>query len=143
MVEKTKILSRIKNSIQELDKDAEVILFGSQARGDAKEESDWDLLILVPHPTNLQEEQIFRHKLFELELQYGVAISTMVKSKEEWNEKFSITPLYQNISREGVEIYGDFFDFTEEDVISVLEPTMELITAIEKQIVEEQKGNKN
>jgi len=104
MVEKTEILSRIKNSIQELDKDAEVILFGSQARGDAKEESDWDLLILVPHPTNLQEEQIFRHKLFELELKYGVAISTMVKSKEEWNEKFSITPLYQNISREGVEI---------------------------------------
>jgi len=39
--------------------------------------------------------------------------------------------------------YGDFFDFTEEDVKLVLEPTIDLINVVEKQIVEEQKRNKN
>ena len=29
-----------------------VILFGSQARGDARPESDWDLMVVVPEGTN-------------------------------------------------------------------------------------------
>ena len=102
MVNKSEILHRIKETVLKIDEDAEVLLFGSQARGEANVESDWDLLILVSHPTDLKEEQKFRHKLIEIELEYGVAISTMVKSKEEWQERFYMTPLYQNISREGV-----------------------------------------
>jgi uncharacterized protein len=102
MIKKSEILSRIKETVLAIDQDAEVLLFGSQARGDARDDSDWDLLILVPHPTDLKEEQKFRHKLLEIELQYGVAISTMLKSREEWQERLDITPLYKNISREGI-----------------------------------------
>lgn len=104
MVKKSEILNRIKETVLKIDEAAEVLLFGSQARGEAGVESDWDLLILVPHPADLKEEQKFRHKLIEIELEYGVAISTMVKSKEEWQEKLHVTPLFQNISREGVKL---------------------------------------
>lgn len=104
MTEKQKILSHIKDSVKEVEPNSEIILFGSRARGDEREDSDWDLLILVPYSTNLQEEQKFRHKLFDLELEYGQAISTLVKSKKEWESKYLITPLYQNILKEGIEL---------------------------------------
>lgn len=103
-MDKNIVLSRIKELIRTLDQDAEVILFGSRARGDARDDADWDLLILLPHPTSLQEEQRFRHKLLELELEYGMVISTLVKSKQEWNSKYRVTPLYQNIAAEGIRI---------------------------------------
>ena len=41
------ILKRISSSIKSKDPNAEVILFGSHARGTARSESDWDILILV------------------------------------------------------------------------------------------------
>ena len=41
---------------------------------------------------------------FELELEYGQAISTTVHSKSDWEGKLSLTPLYHNISQEGIRI---------------------------------------
>lgn len=102
MLNYKELLTHIKDTIKAIEPDAEVILYGSRARGDAKETSDWDLLILVPYAVGLEDEQKFRHKLFDLELKFGQAISTLVKFKKEWETKFSVTPLYENISREGV-----------------------------------------
>lgn len=98
------LLQKIKSYAQAIDAGAEVILFGSRARGTAREDSDWDILILVPGPVTLKLEQAFRHKLFELELEFGQAISTFVYSKSDWNGKFRVTPLYRNVAKEGIEI---------------------------------------
>ena len=70
---KEEILLKIKKYVATIDPSSEVILFGSQARNEEKENSDWDILILTNLPTDLKGEQKFRHKLFELELEYGVA----------------------------------------------------------------------
>ena len=102
MKDKSEILHLIKKSVKELEPNSEIILYGSRARGDEREDSDWDVLILVPYSSDLKEEQKFRHKLFDLELQFGQAISTLVKSKKEWESKFQMTPLYQNIRQEGI-----------------------------------------
>ena len=99
---KQTILLQIKKSVKEIEPQSEVILYGSRARGDEREDSDWDLLILVPYPVEIKEEQKFRHKLFDVELQFGQAISTTVKYKRDWESRFQITPLYQNIKQEGV-----------------------------------------
>jgi len=77
--------------VRSLEPESEIILYGSRARGDEREDSDWDLLILVPYPADLKEEQRFWHKLFDLELQFGQAISTLVKSKKDWEGKFRVT----------------------------------------------------
>jgi uncharacterized protein len=102
MKKRQEILQKIKAYAQSVEPQAEVLLFGSRARNEAKAESDWDILILTPYPVNLKTEQKFRHKLFELELEYGQAISTFVYSKMDWNGKLKATPLYQNIEKEGV-----------------------------------------
>lgn len=95
-------LKKIRQYVEEIEPQAEVVLFGSRARGNEKDDSDWDILILVPGEASLKEEQRFRHKLFELELEFEEAISTFVYSKSDWTSKHRITPLYKNIEREGI-----------------------------------------
>jgi len=101
---KKELLSKIKEQVQSIESDSEVFLFGSQARGEERKDSDWDILILTPNKADLKDEQIFRHKLFYLELEYGVAFSTFVYSKYDWNHKYSVTPFYNNIIKEGIKI---------------------------------------
>lgn len=101
---KTKLLLKIKEQVQSIESDTEIILFGSQARGEERKDSDWDILILTPNKVDLKDEQTFRHKLFYLELEYGVAFSTFVYSKYDWNHKHSVTPFYDSIKKEGITI---------------------------------------
>jgi predicted nucleotidyltransferase len=98
----TTILGKVKELVKAIDPEAEVILFGSRARGDARDDSDWDILILTPKAVTLKIEQVFRHKLFEVELEYGQAISTFVFSKSDWDGKHRVTPLYRSVKAEGI-----------------------------------------
>ena len=97
------IISLIRNKIYRKNPEAEVILFGSRARGDAGKNSDWDVLILLNRSDvdkNIEKE--YREEMFDVELEIMEPISTFVYSKNEWETKYSVTPLYQNIKREGV-----------------------------------------
>lgn len=44
------LLRRIKKLVHEIVPDAQIILYGSRARGDAHANSDYDILILVNGP---------------------------------------------------------------------------------------------
>jgi predicted nucleotidyltransferase len=100
-----KVTDMIKKKIMEKDPTAEVILFGSHARGDATKDSDWDILILVNKP-NFQRAMAreYRDPLFEVELEIEEVITALVKSKEDWETKYVPTPLYQNIKEQGVRL---------------------------------------
>lgn len=98
------VLSMIRKQVKEIDPSAKIILYGSRARGDEKPDSDWDLLILVNTRVDIKTEQVFRHKLFDVELELGEAFSTFVYNKREWKSKYWMTPLYKNISKEGIPI---------------------------------------
>jgi uncharacterized protein len=102
--EKSSILSRIRDLVKEIDPTSEVILYGSRARGEEHPDSDWDILILVDTKADLDYERIFRHKLYDIELELGEAFSVTVHNKNEWKSRYWMTPLYQNISREGIRI---------------------------------------
>ncbi len=88
--------------ISSIDSKAEVILYGSRARGDERDDSDWDILILTDYPVNLQIEREFRNKLYDLELETGESFSVFTYSRDDWQTKQRITPFYQNVSREGI-----------------------------------------
>jgi len=97
------ILNQIKNVVKQTDPTAVAILYGSRATGKAKKDSDWDVLILLDKSTvSLTEEQVFRHNLYDLELETGEPISTFVYAKEDWNTRLSVTPLYHAVKQNGI-----------------------------------------
>ena len=99
------IASLIGSRIKQTDPSAEVILFGSRARGHANVESDWDILILIDKPKNNRSiEQKYRDELFKLELELGESISTLIYSKSDWETKHPYSSLYINIKEEGIRI---------------------------------------
>lgn len=99
------IAKMISSRIKQKDPSAEVILFGSHARGQTNDESDWDILILIDKPKeNRTVEEKYRDEMFHLELELGEPISTFVYSKNDWETRFVYTPLYQNIKQEGIEL---------------------------------------
>jgi len=99
------ITQLISSRVKKKDPNAEVILFGSHARGQAGDESDWDVLILIDSPKkNRLIEEKYRNEMFELELELGEPISTFVYSKQDWETRHIYTPLYQNIKKEGVKL---------------------------------------
>lgn len=102
-MENVTIRQKIKDAILQENSDAKVILYGSRARGTELQESDWDILVLLNKPTvNFKDEQKIRHKLFDIELETGESISTFVYSQREWDTRLSVTPLFNNVKREGI-----------------------------------------
>jgi predicted nucleotidyltransferase len=99
------VTQRIKAKIMEKDPTAEVILFGSHARGDANKDSDWDILILVNKPKYERSMgDIYRDALFDIELDIEEIISPIIKSKDDWETRYVPTPLYQNIKEQGIQL---------------------------------------
>ena len=71
---------------------AKTILYGSQARNEARSDSDIDLLILLDgEKMTLKDEESITLPLYELELKTGVSISPIVTLKKLWENR-AFTP---------------------------------------------------
>ena len=84
----------------ELRQPVKVILFGSQARGDAKKYSDIDLFIIV---TSLDDKT--RRTISEITWEIGFEAEKIISAipvTEEKIKKYYFLPLYKNIKKEGV-----------------------------------------
>lgn len=103
VLETTKIPALVKNEVKSLDAGAEVILFGSRARGDWRKDSDWDFLILLDGEISEPLKRDIRDRLYEVELETEEVISTIIENKKDWL-RYEITPLYKNIKKEGKEV---------------------------------------
>jgi len=105
MKKRTQHISQlIRHYINAIDPKADVILYGSRARGDERPDSDWDILVLTDYSIDLITERKFRDKLYELELETGEPLSIFFYSKNDWRTKQRITPFYENVTQEGVRI---------------------------------------
>jgi predicted nucleotidyltransferase len=99
---KTKILNQIKRIVREKEPSAKIYLYGSRSRGTAKDDSDWDLLILLnKDDISTEVEREITYPLYDLEFDTGEVISPMIYTEKEWNSKYKVTPFYQNVMREG------------------------------------------
>lgn len=98
--------SALKNLVDLLVREIEpdqIILFGSRARGDNDERSDYDICVLktgVAHRRNLAK-QIYR-SLYDFDLPVDVIVETPERYAELKNNRFLI---YKEIAKHGQVIY--------------------------------------
>ncbi len=78
------------------------ILFGSRARGDARADSDWDVLILLNKDRITPEDRDkVSYPLRELGWQINAMVNPIMFTTKDWESK-SFTPFYKNVMREGI-----------------------------------------
>lgn len=96
------LLKSIKNLLISVVPNGKIILFGSQARDDARKDSDWDLLILLDK--NRIDDSDFdsiSYPLYELGWKEGEQFSPKLYTTKDWMKR-SFTPFYKNIEKEGI-----------------------------------------
>ncbi|MDZ7760114.1 MAG: nucleotidyltransferase domain-containing protein [Desulfovermiculus sp.] len=99
------LLVRCKQAVAAIDPTAQVILYGSRARGEQHPDSDYDLLIITNGPATLTVEDQYRRQLYPIELETGAVLTVILTRRSDWNSTlFSAMPLYQNIRREGIQL---------------------------------------
>lgn len=78
----------------------QIFLFGSRAREDARENSDYDMLVILDRRTPEARSMILdiESKLMD---RYGVLVATVLRSEEEWQRAQGF-PLARNVAREGI-----------------------------------------
>lgn len=104
------ILDKVKNASVQLygDRLNRIILYGSYARGDHTDESDIDLMIVL----NCEPEEIKKLRKTTIEmtsnisLEQEVLLSVLLRDKKHFEDNLDFFPLYKNIIKEGVMIYG-------------------------------------
>lgn len=97
------LLDRCKRTIRAIDPTADVILFGSRARGDADNDSDYDLLILTDGDSGLKCEEPILRALFPIELETGAVLTFLLYNKHIWDsDLYRAMPFHRNIDSEGI-----------------------------------------
>lgn len=94
----------IKDSVQQIEPNATVILYGSYARGEEGEDSDIDILILVEREIEkiTWDEKIkIISPISSIEWETMSIISPVVYTKKGW-ANHRVTPYYENVNREGI-----------------------------------------
>ena len=98
-----KLMHELKEGLAQIygDKLKAVYLFGSYARGDARSDSDVDIMIVLNNYKSYGKEIDRTGELISsLSLEYNVSISRVIMKESQW--KVSDTPLLRNIRMDGI-----------------------------------------
>jgi len=99
---KEHIVRKVKHILDNVAPNARILLYGSRARGDAKFDSDWDLLVILDKPKiEPADYELVSYPIYELGWETEEQFSVKLYSKAEW-EKRSFTPFYKNVEKEAV-----------------------------------------
>src|SRR4030042_3908348 len=80
-------------------------VFGSNVKGIADEESDLDILILVPGEVSEETRRQIIYKVFDINLTYETNLSALIMSEGEWEGRpTSLLTIHTVIEEEGVHV---------------------------------------
>ena len=122
-------LAQIKSRIMADFVVVDFVLYGSTARGEADEESDVDIMIVLSEPISRFKRHEITDIVFDANLQFGTNFSTLVVDQESWDVgMMSVLPLRDEIIRDGIRfmitqekrsaVVGYWFEKAEESITS-------------------------
>jgi predicted nucleotidyltransferase len=83
--------------------DADLILYGSRAWGDAQEYSDYDILVLVDQPVSIALKDQILSGIYPLELETGAMLTLVTYNRHQWESlPYKEMPFHRNVDRDGV-----------------------------------------
>lgn len=83
---------------------SQAILFGSRARGDARKDSDWDILwILEKEKLTQSDYDTVSYPLVLLGCEMEEEINPILYTSKEW-QSYIATPFYENVVTEGINL---------------------------------------
>ena len=104
------VLTEVKSASELLygDSLSRIILYGSYARGDNTEESDIDIMIVLNCDTNELKRlrSLTTDMASNISLEQDVLISILLRDQKHFEDNLDFLPLYQNIAKEGIAVYG-------------------------------------
>lgn len=99
-----KVLDLIRTTVRATEPDAQIILYGSRARGDNREDSDWDVIVILNKPPmpHYQRSEI-ACDLWDKGFDIGEVINAFVYTIDQWNSAPPSLFKY-NIREEGIQL---------------------------------------
>lgn len=102
-MQRAELLERIKQAVHEVEPEADIILYGSRARGEAHAESDWDFLVLLDGVVDDARTDAIRHRLYDIEWDSGEVLCAIVRSRQEWDSAVhQMTPFAKMLRAQGI-----------------------------------------
>ena len=99
---KAQIVSLIRDTIRASEPTAQIILYGSRARGDAREDSDWDVLAIIDKPRlTLQDRSNLQFPVWDKGLALGQEINVFSYTRRQW-EQAPPSLFKYNVMKEGI-----------------------------------------
>lgn len=82
----------------------EIILYGSVARDEARDDSDVDIAILVDSDEEGMYDRIL-DVVVDIELKYNLVISVVLIEMDRFTKWGDVLPFYKNIKKEGITLW--------------------------------------
>lgn len=99
------MLRQIKENVLEVEPTAQVWLYGSRAKGNAREDSDWDVLVLSSkEELSVKEESLFIDHICDLMVKTGQTIQLFAYGIKDWHTRHSVTPFYNSVQSEAIQL---------------------------------------
>ncbi len=101
----TVIIAQLRQALERMygEQLVKIVLFGSQGRGDARHDSDIDILIVLNQPFNYGDEnERISFPVAEICLEYNVLISCVLATLEQLQHNNG--GFFRNVRREGIAV---------------------------------------